>query len=178
MVAVTGCKEARPNASFLPLTVDYQEKHYAAGRVPGGFFRREGRADGKGNSDFAPHRPGSLRPLFSRLLLQRNAVLATVVSYNPEIDADIPAMIGASAAMALSGIPFAGPIGAARVAKVDGKVVVSPTATQLAESDLNLVIAGTKKRRADGRVGSQTKLTEEDMLEAVMAGHRENAGDH
>ena len=171
MVAVTGCKEARPNASFLPLTVDYQEKHYAAGRVPGGFFRREGRPTEK---EILTSRliDRSLRPLFPDFYYNETQLLATVVSYNPEIDADIPAMIGASAAMALSGIPFAGPIGAARVAKVDGKVVVSPTATQLAESDLNLVIAGTKNGVL--MVESEAnELTEEDMLEAVMAGHRE-----
>ena len=171
MVNVTGRREALPNASFLPLTVDYQEKFYAAGRVPGGFFRREGRPTEK-ETLTARLIDRSLRPLFPDFYYNETQVVATVLSYNPEIDADIPAMIAASAAMTISGIPFAGPIGAARIAYVDGQIVVLPTAEQLAKSDLNLVVAGTEAGVL--MVESEAKeLPEATMLEAVMTGHRD-----
>lgn len=171
MVAVTGRQEALPHASFLPLTVDYQEKFYAAGRVPGSFFRREGRPSEK---EILTSRliDRSLRPLFPDFYYNETQVLATVLSYNPQMDADIPAMIGASAALSISGIPFAGPIGAARVGVVDGEIVVLPTAEELERSALDLVVAGT--REGVLMVESEAKeLPEEQMLAAVMAGYSE-----
>lgn len=171
MVAVTGRRDALPNATFLPLTVDYQEKFYAAGRIPGGFFRREGRPTEK-ETLTARLIDRSLRPLFPDFYYRETQVLATVLSYNPQMDADIPAMLGAAAAMTLSGIPFNGPIGAVRVGVVDGEVVVLPTADELARSDLDLVVAGTENGVL--MVESEAKqLSEEKMLEAVMAGHRD-----
>lgn len=171
MVAVTGRNQALPNATFLPLTVDYQEKFYAAGRIPGGFFRREGRPTEK---EILTSRliDRSLRPLFPDFYYNETQVLATVLSYNPQMDADIPAMLGAAAAMTISGIPFNGPIGATRVGVVDGGVVVLPTAEELSRSDLDLVIAGTEQGVL--MVESEaSQLSEEKMLEAVMSGHRE-----
>ena len=171
LVAVTGRQESMPSASFLPLTVDYQEKYYAAGRIPGSFFRREGRPTEK---EILTSRliDRSLRPLFPDFYYNETQVLATVLSFNPQIDADIPAMLGAAAAMQISGIPFNGPVGAARVAYVDGKVIVSPTADQLASSALDLVVAGTT-----GGVmmveSEANELPENTMLEAIMAGQHE-----
>ena len=171
MVAVTGRKTALPNASFLPLTVDYQEKFYAAGRIPGGFFRREGRPSEK---EVLTSRliDRSLRPLFPDFYYNETQVLATVLSYNPAMEADIPAMIGASAALSISGIPFSGPVGAARVGLVDGEIVVLPTAEERARSQLDLVVAGTEQGVL--MVESEAKeLSEEQMLAAVMAGHQD-----
>ncbi|HOG03046.1 MAG TPA: polyribonucleotide nucleotidyltransferase, partial [Accumulibacter sp.] len=143
LVSVVGNKTAKPGQDFFPLTVDYIEKTYAAGRIPGGFFKREGRPSEKETlTSRLIDRP--LRPLFPEGFYHEVQVVAMVMSLNPEIDPDIPAMIGASAALAISGIPFDGPIGAARVGYLDGQYILNPTATQLSSSLLNLVVAGTQ----------------------------------
>ena len=169
MVAVVGQKEAKPGQGFFPLTVNYQEKFYAAGRIPGGFFKREGRPTEKETLTCRIiDRP--IRPLFPKGFLNEVQVTANLMSSNPEVDGDIPALIGASAALALSGIPFNGPVGAARVGFIDGGYVLNPTATQLKESKLNLVVAGTQK--AVLMVESEADLlSEEEMLGAVTFGH-------
>jgi polyribonucleotide nucleotidyltransferase len=169
MVAVVGQKEAKPGQGFFPLTVNYQEKFYAAGRIPGGFFKREGRPTEKETlTSRIIDRP--IRPLFPKGFLNEVQVTANLMSSNPEVDGDIPALIGASAALALSGIPFNGPIGAARVGFIGGGYVLNPTATQLKESRLNLVVAGTQK--AVLMVESEADLlSEEEMLGAVTFGH-------
>ncbi|RFF31242.1 polyribonucleotide nucleotidyltransferase [Wenzhouxiangella sediminis] len=169
LVTAVAKKEAKPGQPFFPLTVNYQEKFYSAGRIPGGFFKREGRPTEKETlTSRLIDRP--IRPLFPKGFLNETQVIATVMSSNPEVDADIPAMIGASAALSLSGCPFQGPIGGARVGYVDGEYVLNPTATQLEESRLNLVVAGTKD--AVLMVESEAdQLTEEQMLGAVTFGH-------
>jgi polyribonucleotide nucleotidyltransferase len=130
LCSVVASKEPRPNVDFLPLTVDYLEKYYAAGKIPGGFFKREGKPSEKDTlTSRLIDRP--IRPLFPDGFYHEVQVVATVMSVNPEVDSDIPAMIGVSAALALSGIPFNGPIGAARVGYLDGQYVLNPTATQL-----------------------------------------------
>ncbi|WP_374343865.1 polyribonucleotide nucleotidyltransferase [Azonexus sp.] len=171
LVTVVGAKNAKPGQDFFPLTVDYQEKVYAAGRIPGGFFKREGRPSEKETLTCRLiDRP--IRPLFPDGFYNEVQVVATVVSLNPEIDADIPAMIGASAALAISGIPFSGPIGAARVGYLNGQYVLCPTATQLKESQLDLVVAGTEA--AVLMVESEAQeLPEDVMLGAVVFGHTE-----
>ncbi len=170
MVAVVGQKEAKPNQPFFPLTVNYQEKFYAAGRIPGGFFKREGRPTEKETLTCRLiDRP--IRPLFPKGFLNEVQVTANLISSNPDVDGDIPALIGTSAALALSGIPFNGPIGAAKVGYVNGEYVLNPTAAQLQESKLELVVAGTAK--AVLMVESEAKLLpEEVMLGAVTFGHR------
>jgi len=169
MVAVVGQKEAKPGQGFFPLTVNYQEKFYAAGRIPGGFFKREGRPTEKETlTSRIIDRP--IRPLFPKGFLNEVQVTANLMSSNPEVDGDIPALIGTSAALALSGIPFNGPVGAARVGFIDGAYVLNPTATQLKESRLNLMVAGTQK--AVLMVESEADLlSEEEMLGAVTFGH-------
>ncbi|HET9331921.1 MAG TPA: polyribonucleotide nucleotidyltransferase, partial [Steroidobacteraceae bacterium] len=160
-----------PGRDFFPLTVNYIEKTYAAGRIPGGFFKREGRPTEKEtlNSRLID-RP--IRPLFPDGFLNDVQVVATVLSMDPDIDADIPGLLGASAALALSGIPFNGPIGAARVGWKDGKYLLNPTAKDLAESQLHLVVAGTE--HAVLMVESEAKgLSEEVMLGAVVFGHEQ-----
>src|SRR5690349_8001968 len=143
LVTVVAAKQPKPGQDFFPLTDDYQEKTYAAGKIPGGFFKREGRPSEKETlTSRLIDRP--LRPLFPEGLYNDVQIVATVLSVDPEIDPDIPAMIGASAAVALSGLPFNGPIGAARVGYADGQYVLNPTKTQLATSQLNLVVAGTE----------------------------------
>jgi polyribonucleotide nucleotidyltransferase len=171
LVTVVGRKEVKPGQDFFPLTVDYQERTYAAGRIPGGFFKREGRPSEKETlTSRLIDRP--IRPLFPEGLYNEVQVVATVVSSNSEIDSDIPAMIGASAALALSGIPFNGPIGAARVGYLNGEYVLNPTATELKESQLNLVVAGTQQ--AVLMVESEAnELPEEVMLGAVVHGHEQ-----
>jgi len=156
---------------FFPLTVNYQERTYAAGRIPGGFFKREGRPSEKETlTSRLIDRP--IRPLFPEGFTDEVQVVATVLSMNPEVDPDIPSMIGASAALAISGIPFDGPIGAARVGYKNGQFLLNPTISQLSDSDLDLVVAGTEQ--AVLMVESEAKLLpEEVMLEAVMFGHRE-----
>ncbi|MGD9584595.1 MAG: polyribonucleotide nucleotidyltransferase [Lysobacterales bacterium] len=171
LVAAVVAAKAIEGKDFFPLTVNYQEKFYAAGRIPGGFFKREGRPTEKDTlTSRLIDRP--IRPLFPETFRNEVQVVATVVSLNPEIDADIPAMIGASAALALSGCPFAGPIGGARVGYVDGQYVLNPTASELKNSTLDLVVAGTAK--AVLMVESEAKmLSEEVMLGAVMFGHQQ-----
>ncbi len=172
LVTVVAAKSAKPGQDFFPLTVDYQEKTYAAGRIPGGFFKREGRPSEKEILTCRLiDRP--IRPLFPDGFYNEVQVIATVMSVDPEIDPDIPAMIGASAAIALSGIPFSGPIGAARVGYVDGQYVLNPTKTELTTtSKLDLVVAGTEA--AVLMVESEAKeLSEEVMLGAVVYGHQQ-----
>jgi polyribonucleotide nucleotidyltransferase len=171
LVTVVGRKDAKPEQDFFPLTVDYQEKTYAAGKIPGGFFKREGRPSEKEIlTSRLIDRP--LRPLFPGSFYNEVQIVATVMSSDPEIDSDIPAMIGASAALALSGIPFDGPIGAARVGYVDGKYLLNPTATELKTSQMDLVVAGTD--RAVLMVESEAQqLSEEVMLGAVVFGHEQ-----
>jgi polyribonucleotide nucleotidyltransferase len=171
LVTVVGSKTVRPGQDFFPLTVDYIEKTYAAGRVPGGFFKREGRPSEKETlTSRLIDRP--LRPLFPDGFYNEVQVVAMVVSLNPEVDPDIPAMIGASAALAVSGIPFDGPIGAARVGYIDGRYVLNPTLPQLKGSRLDLVVAGT--RSAVLMVESEADVLPEDvMLGAVVFGYEE-----
>jgi polyribonucleotide nucleotidyltransferase len=169
LVTVVGRKDAKPEQDFFPLTVDYQERTYAAGKIPGGFFRREGRPSEKEIlTSRLIDRP--LRPLFPEGFYNEVQIVATVVSCNPQIDPDIPAMIGASAALAMSGIPFDGPIGAARVGYLNGEYVLNPTADELKVSQMDLVVAGTE--RAVLMVESEAlELSEEVMLGAVVYGH-------
>jgi polyribonucleotide nucleotidyltransferase len=169
LVTCVGRKEVKPGQSFFPLTVDYQEKTYAAGRIPGGFFKREGRPSEKEIlTSRLIDRP--LRPLFPDGFFNEVQVIATVLSINPEVDSDIPAMIGASAAVTLSGIPFEGPIGAARVGYIDGEYVLNPTKTELEGSKLNLVVAGTEQGVLMVESEAQ-ELPEDVMLGAVVFGH-------
>ncbi len=169
LVTAVAKKEAVPGKDFFPLTIDYQEKTFAAGRIPVGFFRREGRPSEKETLVCRLiDRP--LRPLFPKGFLNEVQVIATVVSVDPQIDSDIPAMLGASAAVALTGAPFLGPIGAARVGYIDDKFVLNPSAAQLATSKLDLVVAGTSKAVLMVESSAQ-QLSETVMLDAVMFGH-------
>lgn len=169
LVTVVGRKQESANFDFLPLTVNYMEKTYAAGRIPGGFFKREGRPTEKETLvSRLIDRP--IRPLFPKGFRHDVQVVATLVSMNPEVDGDIPALLGASAALSLSGLPWAGPLGAARVGYLDGSFVLNPTAAQLQNSRLDLVVAGTEKGVL--MVESEAReLPEEVMLDAVMFGH-------
>ncbi len=169
LATVVARKDAKPGQDFFPLTVDYVEKTYAAGRIPGGFFKREGRPSEKETlTSRLIDRP--IRPLFPEGYLNEVQIIIHVLSVNPEIDPDIAAMIGASAALSVAGIPFAGPVGAARVGYIDGQYVLNPTTSQLATSDLDLVVAGTEI--AVLMVESEAKqLSEEVMLGAVVFGH-------
>ena len=169
LVTVVCDKSASEGRDFFPLTVNYQERTYAAGKIPGGFFKREGRPTEKETlTSRLIDRP--LRPLFPKGFTNEVQVVATVMSLDPEIDPDIPAMIGASAALAISGLPFNGPLGAARVGYIAGQYVLNPTAKQIKESKLDLVVAGTET--AVLMVESEAvELPEEVMLEAVMFGH-------
>ena len=171
LVAVTANKEVKAGQDFFPLTVDYLERTYAAGKIPGGFFKREGKQSEKEIlTSRLIDRP--IRPLFPEGFFHDIQIVATVVSVDPEIDSDIPAMIGASAALVLSGVPFAGPIGAARVGYLNGEYVLNPTKTQLAKSQLDLVVAGTAQ--AVLMVESEAQILPEDvMLGAVVYGHEQ-----
>ncbi|MEP7245632.1 MAG: polyribonucleotide nucleotidyltransferase [Gammaproteobacteria bacterium] len=171
LVTVAAKKQAAPGRDFLPLTVNYIEKTYAAGRIPGGFFKREGRPTEKETlTSRLIDRP--IRPLFPDGFYNDVQVVATVLSLDPEIDADIPSLIGASAALALSGLPFSSPIGAARVGFKDGQYILNPTAKALTESKLHLVVAGTAA--AVLMVESEAdRLSEEVMLNAVVFGHQQ-----
>ncbi|MAS11385.1 polyribonucleotide nucleotidyltransferase [Salinisphaera sp.] len=171
LVTAVGKKEAAPNAAFFPLTVNYQERTYAGGKIPGGFFKREGRPGEKETLTCRLiDRP--IRPLFPKGFYNEVQIVATVMSVDPEIDSDIPAMIGASAALAISGMPFAGPIGGARVGYANGEYTLNPSASQLKDGDLNLVVAGTSD--AVLMVESEAKqLSEEIMLGAVLFGHEQ-----
>ena len=171
LAAVTASKSAKPGQSFFPLTVDYAEKTYAAGKIPGGFFKREGRPTEKEIlTSRLIDRP--IRPLFPDGFYNEVQVVAQVLSLNPEVDADIPAMIAVSTAMTLSGVPFSGPIGAVRVGYLDGQYVINPTQSQIKESKLNLVVAGT----AQGVLMVESEaleLPEDVMLGAVVHGHEQ-----
>lgn len=171
LATVVAAKDVKPGQDFFPLTVDYVEKFYAAGRIPGGFFKREGRPTEKETLvSRLIDRP--IRPLFPDGFYNEVQVIAIVLSLNPEVDSDIPAMIAASAALAISGVPFNGPIGAARVGYCDGQYILNPTATQLQTSQLNLVVAGTQA--AVLMVESEAReLSEEVMLGAVVYGHEQ-----
>ncbi|MBI5612337.1 MAG: polyribonucleotide nucleotidyltransferase [Gammaproteobacteria bacterium] len=170
-VTAVGRKEAKPGQDFFPLTVDYQERTYAAGRIPGGFFKREGRPSEKEIlTSRLIDRP--VRPLFPKGFTNEVQIIATVMSIDPDIDPDIVAMLGASAALTLSGMPFKGPVGAARVGYVDGNYVLNPGLKTLAQSQLNLVVAGTEA--AVLMVESEAKMLPEDvMLGAVLFGHEQ-----
>jgi len=171
LVTAVGMKEAIEGRDFFPLTVNYQERTYAAGRIPGGFFRREGRPSEKETlTARLIDRP--LRPLFPKGFTNEVQVIATVLSVNAEVDPDIPAMIGASAALAVSGLPFNGPIGGCRIGYQDGNYILNPTNTQLRTSELDLVVAGTEQ--AVLMVESESKgLPEDVMLGAVLYGHEQ-----
>ena len=171
LVSAVGVRKADEGRDFFPLTVNYQEKTYAAGKIPGGFFKREGRPSEKETLTCRLiDRP--IRPLFPKGFKNEVQVIATVVSMNTEVDSDIPAMIGTSAALAISGIPFDGPIGAAKVGYIDGSYVLNPTFSQLEQSDLELTVAGTEG--AVLMVESEANVLSEDvMLGAVMYGHQQ-----
>jgi polyribonucleotide nucleotidyltransferase len=171
LVTAVGLKKATPGRDFFPLTVNYQEKTYAAGRIPGGFFKREGRPTEKETlTSRLIDRP--IRPLFPEGFINDVQVVASVISVNAEVDPDIASLIGASAALLISGMPFMGPIGAARVGYIDGKYVLNPTATQLTTSKLDLVVAGTQEGVL--MVESEASgLNEEIMLGAVTFGHEQ-----
>ncbi|GIZ52457.1 polyribonucleotide nucleotidyltransferase [Noviherbaspirillum aridicola] len=171
LATVVARKEAKPGQDFFPLTVDYVEKSYAAGRIPGGFFKREGRPSEKETlTSRLIDRP--IRPLFPEGYLNEVQVIIHVLSVNPEIDPDIASMIGASAAICVAGIPFNGPLGAARVGYVDGQYVLNPTTSQMAQSKMDLVVAGTEQ--AVLMVESEAdQLSEEVMLGAVVYGHEQ-----
>jgi polyribonucleotide nucleotidyltransferase len=169
LATVVARKDAKPGQDFFPLTVDYLEKTYAAGKIPGGFFKREGRPSEKETlTSRLIDRP--IRPLFPEGYLNEVQVVIHVLSVNPEIDPDIAAMIGASAALCVSGVPFSGPIGAARVGYANGQYILNPTTTQLKTSQMDLVVAGTET--AVLMVESEAQqLSEEIMLGAVVFGH-------
>ncbi|MFG6371422.1 MAG: polyribonucleotide nucleotidyltransferase, partial [Turicimonas muris] len=171
LATVVAKKETKPGQDFFPLTVDYIEKTYAAGKIPGGYFKREGRPSEKETlTSRLIDRP--IRPLFPEGFFNEVQIIIHVLSVNPEVDPDIPSMIAASAALAVSGVPFHGPIGAARVGYINDQYVLCPTESQLKESKLDLVVAGTE--RAVLMVESEAQqLSEEVMLGAVMFGHEQ-----
>jgi polyribonucleotide nucleotidyltransferase len=171
LVAAVAKKDAKPGQHFFPLTINYQEKTYAAGRIPGGFFKREGRPSERETLiSRLIDRP--IRPLFPKGFMNEVQVIATVLSYSEDIDSDIPAMIGASAALSLTGAPFSGPIAGARIGYKDGEYLLNPSLEELKESDLDLVVAGTEK--AVLMVESEAKeLPEDVMLGAVTFGHEQ-----
>lgn len=174
MVAVTGAKQAGPGQDFFPLTVDYQEKSYAAGRIPGGFFKREGRPS---ENAILTSRliDRCVRPLFPKGFYNEIQVVPTVLSIDGKVNPDILALIGTSAALAISGAPFLGPVGGARVGYKDGEFLLNPDVDEMETSDLDLVVAGTETGVL--MVESEAKiLSEEVMLEAVLFGHREIQG--
>jgi polyribonucleotide nucleotidyltransferase len=171
LVTVVGAKNAKQGQDFFPLTVDYQERSYAAGRIPGSFFKREGRPSEKEIlTSRLIDRP--IRPLFPDNFYNEVQIVATVLSSDNEVDADIPSMLGASAALVLSGIPFDGPIGAARVGYINGEYLLNPTTTELKQTQLNLVVAGTQQ--AVLMVESEAlELSEDIMLGAILYGHQQ-----
>jgi polyribonucleotide nucleotidyltransferase len=171
LVTVVALKDAKPGLDFFPMTVDYQERTYAAGRIPGSFFKREGRPSEKEIlTSRLIDRP--LRPLFPKGFTNEVQIVATVLSVDPEIDPDVPSLVGASAALAISGLPFNGPVGAARVGYINNEYILNPTFTQLESSDLDLVVAGTQD--AVLMVESEAnELSEELMLGAVLFGHEQ-----
>ncbi len=170
-VTVVGLKRGSEGRDFFPLTVDYQERTYAAGQIPGGFFRREGRPS-ENETLLCRLIDRPIRPLFPKGFTNEVQIIATVMSLDPEIDPDIPALLGASAACSISGLPFSGPVGAARVGYVNDEYVLNPTRSQLEDSRLDLVVAGTSK--AVLMVESEAKeLPEDVMLGSVVYGHEQ-----
>jgi polyribonucleotide nucleotidyltransferase len=171
LVTAVGQKQPKPGIDFFPLTVNYQEKTFAAGKIPGGFFKREGRPNEKETlTSRLIDRP--IRPLFASGYRNETQVICTVLSHDLENDPDIASLVGASAALTISGMPFLGPIGGARVGYLDGEYVLNPTAAQMEDSALDLIVAGTQEGVL--MVESEAhQLTEEIMLGAVMFGHRE-----
>src|SRR5690606_12816772 len=171
LATVVAAKNAKPGQDFCPLTVDYVEKTYSAGRIPGGFFKREGKPSEKETLTCRLiDRP--LRPLFPEGFYNEVQIIVHVLSVDPQVDPDIAALIASSAALAVSGIPFDGPIGAARVGYINGQYLLNPTQDQLQDSDLNLVVAGTEN--AVLMVESEAKqLSEEVMLGGVVFGHEQ-----
>src|SRR5262245_32219724 len=165
LVAASAAKTASPNRDFVPLTVDYRERTYAAGKIPGGFFKREGRPTEKEVlSSRLSDRP--IRPLFSKQFPYETQIMATVMSSDQENDSDVLALIGASASLNLSDIPFPEPVGGVRVARVEGELVIMPTFEQLDQSDMDVVVAGT----ADNIImveGGTREVSEEDMIAAL-----------
>src|SRR5450631_3459783 len=171
LATVVARKDAKPGQDFFPLTVDYIEKTYAAGRIPGSFFKREGRpSELETLTSRLIDRP--LRPLFPEGFYNEVQVVIHVLSLNPEVSADIAALIGSSAALAISGIPFNGPIGAARVGYVNGQYVLNPGKTQLLESQMDLVVAGTEAAVLMGESEAE-QLSEEIMLGGIVFGHEQ-----
>ncbi|NOR40407.1 MAG: polyribonucleotide nucleotidyltransferase, partial [Gammaproteobacteria bacterium] len=171
LATVVGDKKPMEGRDFFPMTVDYQEKAYAAGQIPGNFFRREGRPS-EAETLLCRLIDRPLRPLFPKGFTHEVQVILTVISYDPQINPDIPALIGASAAMSISGLPFDGPVGAARVGYIDGNYVLNPTTDQMEETQLDLVVAGTES--AVLMVESEAKeLSEEVMLGSVVFGHEQ-----
>lgn len=170
MVTAVAAKNIKAGQDFFPLSVHYQEKYFAAGKIPGGFFKREGRPTERETLiSRLIDRP--IRPLFPKEFLNEVQILATVLSFDPQTESDIPALIGASAALTISGVPFMGPVAAARVGYINGEFILNPTYDQIQESDLDLVVAGTKEGVL--MVESEAcELPEEKMLEAVMFGWR------
>ena len=170
-VTAVGLKRGSEGRDFFPLTVDYQERTYAAGQIPGGFFRREGRPS-ENETLLCRLIDRPIRPLFPKGFTNEVQIIATVMSLDPEIDPDIPALLGASAACSISGLPFSGPVGAARVGYINGEYVLNPDRSQLEESDLDLVVAGTAK--AVLMVESEAReLPEDVMLGSVVYGHEQ-----
>ena len=169
LVAVNAAQEMREDIDFFPLQVEYRERHYAGGKIPGGFFKREGRPTEKETlTSRLIDRP--VRPLFPKGFKNEVQIICTVMSLDPEVDPDIPALLATSAALAVSGLPFSGPIGAARVGYKEGEYVLNPSFEQLNDSDLDLVVAGTASSVL--MVESEANgLTEEEMLNAVKFGH-------
>ncbi len=171
LAALTAKREAIPNQSFLPLTINYQERAYAGGKIPGSFFKREGRPSEKEILiSRLIDRP--LRPLFPKDFYHEVQIIATVLSLNPQIDASLPALLGASAAAAISGVPIREIFGAARVGMIDGQLVLNPTAEQIAQSQLNMILAGTEKAILMVEAGAHL-LSEEQMLGAMVFGHEQ-----
>jgi polyribonucleotide nucleotidyltransferase len=170
LATVVAAKKPKPGIDFFPLTVNYQEKFFAAGKIPGGFFKREGRPTEKDTlTSRLIDRP--IRPLFVEGFKNETQIVITVLSHDLENDPDILALVASSAALTLSGLPFLGPIGGARVGLINGQYVLNPMLDEMATSDLDLVIAGTHD--AVMMVESEAKeLSEKQMLEAVMFGHR------
>src|SRR5262245_54260274 len=169
LATVVAAKDVRPGVDFFPLTVNYQEKAFAAGKIPGGFFKREGRPSEKETLvSRLIDRP--IRPLFPESFRNETMVVVTVLSHDMENDPDIVSLVASSAALTISGIPFLGPIGACRVGRIDGQYVINPTLAQMEKSELDLVVAGTKEGVLMVESEAQ-ELSEEVMLGAVVAGH-------
>ena len=171
MVNATAAEKPREGQDFFPLSVDFEEKMYSVGKIPGGFIKREGRPSEKATlTSRLIDRP--LRPLFNKGIRNDVQVVATVLSVEHDVTPDIPAMIGASAALAVSDIPWAGPIGGVNVGLVDGEIIINPSVEQRAASKLSLTVAGTDEAVLMVEAGAK-EISEEDMLRAILTGHEE-----